>query len=661
MASFGDQPASGRSLPGSAGSGLDLTLSAKLAIAYALFLLPIGYLGYQLLSDRQAGIAFASKELAGVRFIVKLRDVQDAVVRDGNMAGLAGQVEAEERAHGGDLGTGAATAALLKALGGTDRSVAAQAAADAIGKAADGSNLTLDPDLDSFYSQDILTVKLPALVAGIASVANTEASHAAEASSVAAQVDIGVQIGSLRPALDALAGDMESAAGGNPDRTVDPAMRAPIANVATTSAAFLASLGEQAGAAGVHIVTLPALEAVTAASAASAAELSHLLKARIGGFRRAELLSAGIALALFLVAVVYVLVVVQRGAIVPLRVLTRTMRRLADHDLAAPVGGLGRSDEVGGMARAVQVFKDNMIEADALAIAELAERGVKARRAAGLEHLIHGFEDEAAEMTSVLVAASGELEAAATSMTVSAERTSGQTRLVARSADSASSGARSVAAAAEQLSASTNELSRQTRMTAKAAEAAAEDVRRTDGIVRSLAEAADAIGAVVKVVDGIASQTKLLALNATIEAARAGEAGKGFAVVAGEVKALANNTTIATADVGKHIERIQKATQEAVAAIASIGIVVEEVSGISTSMTLAVEEQGAATREIACTIQTAAQDTATVSVAVTDVDQAASAAGAAADQVLASASHMRSRAASLATTITDFTNAVRAA
>ena len=661
MSSSSGHPAISRPLPGANGPGLDLTISAKLAIAYGLFLLPIGYLGYQMLSDRQTSIAFARKEIAGVHLIVQVRDVQDAVIRGADMSGLARQVETNGNAHDAEFGTAASTTAFLKALAGADRGAAVQAAADLIGKAADGSNLTLDTDLDSFYSQDILTVKLPSIVAGIAAVMSAVASHTGHEDGVASQVDIGVQIGSLRPTLDGLAGDLESAVSGNPDKTVDAAIRPSIAGVIGTSTAFLASLGDHAGVAGGPIVTLPALEAITTASAASATEVEHLLKVRIAGFRRAELSSGGIALALFLAAVVYVLVVVQRGAIRPLRALTETMRRLADRDLAAVVGGLGRSDEVGSMARAVQVFRNNMLEADALATAELADREFKARRAAGLERLIHGFESEAAELTSVLAAASGELEAAATSMATSAERTSGQTRLVARSADSASTGARSIAAAAEQLSASTTELSRQTRMTAKAAGAAAEDVRRTDGIVRSLAEAADAIGAVVKVVDGIASQTKLLALNATIEAARAGEAGKGFAVVASEVKILANNTTLATADVGKHIERIQKATQEAVAAIAGIGVVVQEVSGISTSMTRAVEEQGAATNEIASTIQTAAQDTATVSTAVIDVDLAASATGAAASQVLASASHMRTRAASLATTITNFTTAVRAA
>ena len=648
----------------------DLTIAAKLAIAYGLFLMPIGYLGYQMVSDKEASIAFARKEIAGVHYIMAIRNVQDAIVRGGDMAVLAGQVRANEKARGTGFKTVGPTDTLLNLLAGNDREAAEAAAGDLIGKAADGSNLTLDPDLDSFYSQDMLTVKLPAIVNGIASVATAVASHAGQDDPVASQISIGVQIGALRPALDELAADMASAVSGNPDRTIDAAVSPSVAKLVTTTTAALLSLADHARPvqarpvqtkAGASQAVLPVFEAATTATEADAAEVEHLLGARIAGFRLAELSSGSVALALFLAAVFYVLIVVQRGAIAPLRRLTGTMRKLAERDLTALVGGLGRGDEVGGMARAVQVFKDNMLQADALAAAEVAERASKTRRATGLEDLIHGFESEAAALTAMLGTASTELEATARSMATSAEQTSGQTRLVAQSAGSASMGAQTVAAAAEELSASVTELARQTEMTAKASRMAAADIRRTDGIVRSLAEAADAIGAVVKVVDGIASQTKLLALNATIEAARAGEAGKGFAVVASEVKALANNTTLATADVGKHIERIQKATQEAVSAIASIAVVVEEVSSISTSMTLAVEQQDCATREIARTIQTAAHDTATVSIAVADVDQAASATGAAATQVLASASDLRTRAERLATSIADFTAGVRAA
>jgi len=147
-----------------------VTIATKLVIAYGLFLAPIGYLGYKMVSEKEANIAFAQKEVTGVHYIAVVRGVQDALVRGGNMAELVERIRANETALGGNLKTAAATDAVLKALAGTDRGAAAQAAADLIGKSADGSNLTLDPDLDSFYTQDALTVKMPTAVAALASL-----------------------------------------------------------------------------------------------------------------------------------------------------------------------------------------------------------------------------------------------------------------------------------------------------------------------------------------------------------------------------------------------------------------------------------------------------------------------------------------------------------
>src|ERR1700676_3298781 len=156
----------------------DLTIGAKLAIAYGLFLAPIAFLAYQMVSDKEANIEFAQKEISGVHYIAEVRGVQDAVVRGVDMAGLTEKIRANEETRGADLKTAEATNALLKALADTDRGAAAQAAADLIGKAADGSNLTLDPDLDSYYTQDALTVKVPAAIAGVASLAATVAGTA---------------------------------------------------------------------------------------------------------------------------------------------------------------------------------------------------------------------------------------------------------------------------------------------------------------------------------------------------------------------------------------------------------------------------------------------------------------------------------------------------
>ena len=252
----------------------NLIIAAKLAIAYGLFLAPIGYLGYEMVADKEAKIDFAQKEVSGLRYVAEVRAVQDAVVRGADMAGLAERVKANEKARGTDLKTAMATNSLLKALAGTDHRAAAQAAADLIGKAADGSNLTLDPDLDSFYTQDTLTVKVPAAVAGVASLATSVADTAGRDILVDDQVMIGVQGGALQPTLDGLASDIESAVQGNPDKTVDGAVSAPVAKVTATAKTALALLADHARAADAQVVALPLLDAIKEAGAADADQSS---------------------------------------------------------------------------------------------------------------------------------------------------------------------------------------------------------------------------------------------------------------------------------------------------------------------------------------------------------------------------------------------------
>ncbi len=401
----------------------NLTIAAKLAIAYGLFLAPIGYLGYQMVADKESSIDFARKETQGVRYIAEIRRVQDAVVRGADMVGLVERVKANETANGADLKTATATDALLKALAGADHAAAAQAASDLIGKAADGSNLTLDPDLDSFYTQDALTVKVPTAVAGVASLANSVAGTAGHDISVEDQVTIGIQGGALQPALDGLASDIDSAVQGNPDKTVDGAVTASVAKVTATAKAVLASLADHAKATDAQAVALPLLDAITEAGAVDAREVEHLLNRRIAAFRSAEILSAGIALALFVAAIVYVLIVVQRGAINPLRVLTTTMRRLAERDLKVEIGGLTRADEVGGMARAVQVFKDNMIQAEALTVASVKEQAARDRRQAAMDAHTQDFGTSISGVMASLGQSAGKMLAAADAMSEAATRT----------------------------------------------------------------------------------------------------------------------------------------------------------------------------------------------------------------------------------------------
>ncbi len=579
------------------------SIASKLIIAYGLFLAPIGYLSFNTIGDTEAKIGFAAKEIAGIHYIATVRDAQDRVARGAEMGPLAASIESNEQASGSTLNTADAAAALVKALEGSDRAAAAQASADLISKAADGSNLTLDPDLDSFYTQDALTVKVPTVVAGLSGLATTVKGAAARKLSIDDQVAIGVQVGGLQPALDGLASDVASAVAGNPDKTVDGAVTPAIERVTQTAKSVMADLTDHTKAADALVIARPLLDAVTAAGAADAGELEHLLNARIAGFRSNELLSAAIALTLFLVAVGYVLIVVQRGTIGPLRALTATMRRLAEHDLSAEVANADRGDEVGDMSRAVVVFKEQMLERRRLDAEAEAARALRERQHVAMERHIQDFGESMTSVLGSLGTSATTLHQTAQTMAASVEQTRAGTASTAAGAEQNSTRLADVAAATEELTSSVAEIARQVSHAAGVARSTVEQANITGTAVQGLSQAVGQIGDVVQLISKIAAQTNLLALNATIEAARAGDAGKGFAVVASEVKELATQTRNATEHISSQIAAIQVAAENAVAAVRNVGDSILVMDEVTATIAAAVEEQGAATREIATNVQ----------------------------------------------------------
>jgi methyl-accepting chemotaxis protein len=346
----------------------------------------------------------------------------------------------------------------------------------------------------------------------------------------------------------------------------------------------------------------------------------------------------------------------------PLAKLEAGMHRLAAGDKSTEISGIGRSDEIGGMAAAVQVFRNTMIRADSMtAEQEQMKAEAAAAQKAAMNQTADAFHTKFGGFIAMLSSGAGELEVTAQSMSGAATQANGQAMTVAAAAEQASAGVRTVAAAAEELTASIGEISRQVAQSSTITGQAVTDAQRTDRIVRALAEGAEKIGHVVGLITNIAGQTNLLALNATIEAARAGDAGKGFAVVASEVKSLANQTAKATEEIGTQITQIQSATKEAVEAIHGITGTIEEVSAISMSIAAAVEEQGAATAEIARNVQQTAQSAQDVTVNIGGVSQAATNTGAAASQVLTAATGLLRRVEQLTTEVDSFIAEVRSA
>ncbi|MCK1303933.1 MULTISPECIES: HAMP domain-containing methyl-accepting chemotaxis protein [unclassified Bradyrhizobium] len=338
------------------------------------------------------------------------------------------------------------------------------------------------------------------------------------------------------------------------------------------------------------------------------------------------------------------------------------MTRLARGELSISVPGVGRRDEIGEMAGAVEVFRTSMAEAERLRIEQIeAEARGHQQRKADMHRLADNFEGAVGEIIDTVSSAATELEASSNTLTQAAERGNGLATVVAAASEEASANVQSVSSASEEMTSSISEISRQVQESARVADVAVEQAQRTNARVAELTKAASRIGDVVELINTIASQTNLLALNATIEAARAGEAGKGFAVVATEVKALAEQTAKATGEIGQHIGAIQNATQDSVGAIKEIGNTIARMSEISSAIAAAVEEQGAATQEISRNIQQAANGTSEVSANIGDVQRGAGETGAASAQVHSAAQSLSQESNRLKSEVARFLDSVRAA
>jgi methyl-accepting chemotaxis protein len=375
--------------------------------------------------------------------------------------------------------------------------------------------------------------------------------------------------------------------------------------------------------------------------------------------------------ALYKLAGIGVFVLLLTGGLIMLisRNITRSlsglrdkMERLVAGDLSVDIDEAERADEIGEMAKAVQVFKSNAVAMQSMQITQKDnEARAEQHKKQALREMADGFEARIGSIVGAVSGAAAAMQSTARTMSVNAETTQRQTTAVAAGAEESTVNVQTVAAASEELAASINEIGRQVTQASVVARKANEESEKTNVSISSLADAAQKIGEVVAFITQIASQTNLLALNATIEAARAGEAGRGFAVVAQEVKALAAQTAKATEEIGIQIAGMQTATAESVEAIKQIGTVILRISEVSGMIAAAVEEQSAATREIARNVQLAAGGAAQVGGAIADVHQGAADTGSASGQVLASAQSLASQAGRLKLEVDGFLASIRAA
>jgi methyl-accepting chemotaxis protein len=322
-------------------------------------------------------------------------------------------------------------------------------------------------------------------------------------------------------------------------------------------------------------------------------------------------------------SVIGVLTWTSRSVVRPINAMTSAMSRLASGDMSAEIPGRDRSDEVGAMAEALEVLKENSLRAQELSAQQNDAHEAQGKRASALDRLCRAFDSEMSKGLSDVARSLEAMQEAVQSMARSAEQTAGEAGHATEASSQTASSVGSVASATGELSTTIDEITRQVSQSSQIAGEAATQARQTNEQIRGLATAAEKVGAIVQLINEIASQTNLLALNATIEAARAGEAGKGFAVVASEVKNLASQTAKATDEIASHVGAIQSETQRSVTAIQGVATIIEKINALTNSVSSAVQQQGAATQEIVRSVEQATGGTRSVTDSIGTVVSAA--------------------------------------
>lgn len=353
--------------------------------------------------------------------------------------------------------------------------------------------------------------------------------------------------------------------------------------------------------------------------------------------------------------------VVDRGLVKPLLGLVSITRALADGELDGHIAGTNRNDEIGDLAKAMEVFKENAVERNNLEAVSREEQNAQLERQSRIEDMITDFRDEMESVLANVTANMDQMQSTAQVLSQISTETASQASEAEASSTAASENVGSVASAAEQLAGSIAEIGQQVSRATEIVTNASGSARMTTEKVSELAESANKIGEVVTLIRAIAEQTNLLALNATIEAARAGEAGKGFAVVAAEVKELATQTSKATEEIATQIEAIQSSTGESVVAIQEIRDTMEQADETTSAIAAAVEEQDASTAMISRNVRDAAEGTQGVANNISSVMSAVAEAAQSAGQVEMASNEVADQARHIKVVVDDFLAKVAAA
>jgi methyl-accepting chemotaxis protein len=653
----------------------NLSIAKKNVIALFILTLPLIYMAYYLVNDKNDLITFTATEINGVHDIRPLTEILGLLAAPAPskeaIAPALKKVRETLDTDTQDLAPAKKETELLTALGtignaGVMPADASAKTADLISTIMDNASLTLDPDPDTYNLADIAAHQAPAVLSyATALLAALKAAEDDRVATVDHKTTIEHKIAfteahdGLVSAAAAVATDLNKAITSNIDGTVKNNLTGGVKALGTAVDQVNTAI-KAADATGVRNAAEAVIKAINTLNVPLNDQLDLLLKNRINHLHATIVSRLTISCVLLLIGL-FISLRVIKSITRPLRDISALMGRMADGDLDVTVEGTARGDEIGDIARATEIFRQNGLDARRRAGEEKGAQQVREERARKVEQALADFDATINGILKTLTAATGNLEGTASSMSSIAEETSSQATTVSTVAMQASANVQTVAAATEELAASIAEITRQVQDASGIAAEAVQIVQTTNSSMQALSKNAGQIGDVLGLISDIAGQTNLLALNATIEAARAGDAGKGFSVVASEVKNLAGQTAKATENISRQIAAIQQSTAGAVASINHINTIIGKISQAQNTIAVAVEQQGEATREISRNVIQASNGTAEVSRNISSVSTAADQTGESAFTLLASSKALGQQTDMLRQEVQKFIASVKAA